>query len=311
MTLTPIPSTTRPSVASARMPATLRPPTSTSFGCLSSAASPVTASIAVRHRARRRATVSSGQRAGSTARPQLDESSRLVPAGDLPAAPEPPRPSVCSSATATAPSGASDGEQPLRRRRRLDVELLAPEAAAEPRQHGLARRRAPLRHYTSPAVQPPRRKARQIVTTTRREPPLVYEKLSDPILVRRAKDGDRKALDALRAARAARRAARAAPPRRPRGRARRRAGVARQALRPAASSSAARRSSRPGCTGCREHVPRRGRPPAHPPPRAAARRPAHGAATPTRRARPSSRSCGPSWARASPSCRRRRRVSSC
>jgi RNA polymerase sigma-70 factor (ECF subfamily) len=46
-------------------------------------------------------------------------------------------------------------------------------------------------------VQPPRRKARQSVTTTRREPPLVYEKLSDPILVRRARDGDRKALATL------------------------------------------------------------------------------------------------------------------
>jgi RNA polymerase sigma-70 factor, ECF subfamily len=46
-------------------------------------------------------------------------------------------------------------------------------------------------------VQPPRRKGRQSVTTTRREPPLVYEKLSDPILVRRARDGDPKALAAL------------------------------------------------------------------------------------------------------------------
>jgi RNA polymerase sigma-70 factor (ECF subfamily) len=46
-------------------------------------------------------------------------------------------------------------------------------------------------------VQPPRRKGRQSVTTTRREPPLVYEKLSDPILVRRARDGDRQALETL------------------------------------------------------------------------------------------------------------------
>jgi RNA polymerase sigma-70 factor (ECF subfamily) len=46
-------------------------------------------------------------------------------------------------------------------------------------------------------VQPPRRKARQSVTTTHREPALVYEKLSDPILVRRARDGDRKALATL------------------------------------------------------------------------------------------------------------------
>jgi RNA polymerase sigma-70 factor, ECF subfamily len=46
-------------------------------------------------------------------------------------------------------------------------------------------------------VQPPLRKGRQIRQTLRPEGPLVYERLSDPILVRRAKDGDRKALAAL------------------------------------------------------------------------------------------------------------------
>lgn len=40
-------------------------------------------------------------------------------------------------------------------------------------------------------------RARPIGQTLRHEPPLVYERLSDPILVRRAKDGDRRALDAL------------------------------------------------------------------------------------------------------------------
>jgi RNA polymerase sigma-70 factor, ECF subfamily len=49
----------------------------------------------------------------------------------------------------------------------------------------------------SPTVQPPLRKGRQIRQTLRPEGPLVYERLSDPILVRRAKDGDRKALAAL------------------------------------------------------------------------------------------------------------------
>jgi RNA polymerase sigma-70 factor, ECF subfamily len=38
---------------------------------------------------------------------------------------------------------------------------------------------------------------RQIERPLRPEGPLVYEKLSDPILVRRAKDGDRRALEAL------------------------------------------------------------------------------------------------------------------
>jgi len=46
-------------------------------------------------------------------------------------------------------------------------------------------------------VQPPLRKRRQIRQDPRRERPLVYEKLSDPILVRRAQDGDRQALAAL------------------------------------------------------------------------------------------------------------------
>ena len=46
-------------------------------------------------------------------------------------------------------------------------------------------------------MQPPLRKRRQIRQDPRRESPLVYEKLSDPILVRRAQDGDRRALATL------------------------------------------------------------------------------------------------------------------
>ena len=46
-------------------------------------------------------------------------------------------------------------------------------------------------------MQPPRRKSRQIPQTPRPERRLVYERLSDPVLVKRAKDGDRRALDAL------------------------------------------------------------------------------------------------------------------
>jgi RNA polymerase sigma-70 factor (ECF subfamily) len=46
-------------------------------------------------------------------------------------------------------------------------------------------------------VQPLRRKRRQIRQDARPERPLVYEKLSDPILVKRAQDGDAKALAAL------------------------------------------------------------------------------------------------------------------
>jgi RNA polymerase sigma-70 factor (ECF subfamily) len=46
-------------------------------------------------------------------------------------------------------------------------------------------------------VQPPRTQTRPIKRELRPDGPLVYENLSDPILVRRAKDGDRMALAAL------------------------------------------------------------------------------------------------------------------
>jgi RNA polymerase sigma-70 factor (ECF subfamily) len=46
-------------------------------------------------------------------------------------------------------------------------------------------------------VQPPLGKGRQTRQPIRPERALVYEKLSDPILVKRAKDGDRRALEAL------------------------------------------------------------------------------------------------------------------
>ena len=46
-------------------------------------------------------------------------------------------------------------------------------------------------------MQPPRPKSRQIGRELRADPPLNYERLSDPILVRRARDGDEHALAAL------------------------------------------------------------------------------------------------------------------
>ncbi len=46
-------------------------------------------------------------------------------------------------------------------------------------------------------MQPPLRRPRPIGQPLRPDPPLRYERLSDPILVRRAKDGDDKALEAL------------------------------------------------------------------------------------------------------------------
>jgi len=46
-------------------------------------------------------------------------------------------------------------------------------------------------------VQPPVRRRRRIVSELRPDGPLAYDSLSDPILVRRAKDGDQLALAAL------------------------------------------------------------------------------------------------------------------
>jgi len=70
------------------------------------------------------------------------------------------------------------------------------EAPANARHDRLARERI-HGSYTTAAVQPPLRKRRQIRQDPRRERPLVYERLSDPILVKRARDGDRQALATL------------------------------------------------------------------------------------------------------------------
>src|SRR5438034_9397662 len=54
-----------------------------------------------------------------------------------------------------------------------------------------------MRTRVGPAVQPPLRPSGPIRSQPRPDRPLVYEKLSDPILVTRAKDGDPQALAAL------------------------------------------------------------------------------------------------------------------
>ena len=46
-------------------------------------------------------------------------------------------------------------------------------------------------------MQAPRHRSRRVGRQLRADPPLAYEKLSDPILVRRARDGDERALAAL------------------------------------------------------------------------------------------------------------------
>jgi RNA polymerase sigma-70 factor (ECF subfamily) len=46
-------------------------------------------------------------------------------------------------------------------------------------------------------VQPAPRQGRRIIRELRPEPPVVYARLGDPVLIKRAKDGDSRALDAL------------------------------------------------------------------------------------------------------------------
>src|SRR3954464_10459760 len=125
------------------------------------------------------------------------EQSTLVPGAASQRRPRRPRPSVCSSATATAPSGSSGASS-----RWVDGQLSTNvySCPKRPRRRGNTASRVGvsfMRIYTTAAVQPSLRKRRQIPQTPRPERPLVYERLSDAILVKRAKDGDKRALEAL------------------------------------------------------------------------------------------------------------------
>ena len=177
------------------MPATLRPPTSTSFGNFSSGSSPVSAAIASAQ-ARDATPVSSGSRSDATVGRSCSEQSRLVPGGASQRRPSRPRPAVCSSRDERSlgrvgrSSSCVDGVEttysygrPKRPRSRGSTASGDSESVTA--------------KYTTAAVQPPLRKRRQIRQDPRPERPLVYERLSDPILVKRAKDGDAKALAAL------------------------------------------------------------------------------------------------------------------
>ena len=134
------------------------------------------------------------------------------------------------------------------RRRRLDGVQVGPaERPPQAGQHDLGHER-----HAETRVCPPCNPALPQGRPSRRErldAPLVYERLSDPILVTRAKAGDKRgARGALRAARAAGRAARAPSAARPRGRTRRDPGRRSRSSSSGSASSGASRSSRPGCT---------------------------------------------------------------
>jgi RNA polymerase sigma-70 factor, ECF subfamily len=86
-------------------------------------------------------------------------------------------------------------EKTLRRSASLGVAVGATEASAQLRLDDLGRKGVHILRLG--LVKPLGRRARPIERPFRPEGPLVYAKLSDPILVRRAKDGDARALEAL------------------------------------------------------------------------------------------------------------------
>ena len=120
-TFSPIPSTTTPSFASARIPATLRRARRTSFGHLICAESPVASSTAS-------ATATAATRESSCARRSAGgrsstETMTEVPGASTQLRPSRPRPAVWWSVVAIAPSGSSG---PRKRLRRLALRLVAP-----------------------------------------------------------------------------------------------------------------------------------------------------------------------------------------
>ena len=96
--------------ASARMPASLRPPINTSFGHLISAGNPVTARTASRNRdaarERQQAQRDSRRSSISVAGRTITDTYKPAPGGENQTRPCRPRPAVCISATTVVPSSA-------------------------------------------------------------------------------------------------------------------------------------------------------------------------------------------------------------
>src|SRR5206468_10036029 len=105
-----------------------------------------------------------------------------------PSAPRPPRPHPPA-----APARAAAGSRWSALRKGIPGRIARADGAGRPPERAS---RTPGTRLV-PAVQPSRSSRRQIEQPLRPERPLVYERLSDPILVKRAKDGDPKALSAL------------------------------------------------------------------------------------------------------------------
>ena len=132
LTLTPIPSTTRPTLASARMPATFLPSMSTSFGWLSSAGTPVSAAQ------RRRDGVAGDERElrperHRRARVEEDREEERPPRRCLPRPPEPAPAVRLEVGRHRRPLGLVRVEQALGRLALLDEAVRAPEPSLQQR----------------------------------------------------------------------------------------------------------------------------------------------------------------------------------
>ena len=139
-TLIPIPSTTRPSRASARMPATLRPSTSTSFGHFTSGSTPASSASACAT-ARPATSESSGRFAVGTSGPQDDRGEQARAGRRHPLAAEPSASRGLLVGRRDRALGGVLGEQPLGRLAPFDEDVLAPESPAEPREDGVGAER--------------------------------------------------------------------------------------------------------------------------------------------------------------------------
>ena len=114
--------------SSVRMPASLRPPTRTSLGHLSSGVAPVSATVSARATAAVR--VSGGIRRGSSVGRSTAEKYRLSPGGECQLRPSRPRPRVWASAITTAPWGARPCPASSPRAQEAATSLVEPHSAS-------------------------------------------------------------------------------------------------------------------------------------------------------------------------------------
>ena len=137
LTLIPMPSTTRRPLASARMPAALRPSSRMSFGSLIVGSSPVTAEIASAHglAGDERELRPAARLDGRLEQDRAEHARRRAARPSC--LPRRPRPSVCSSVDGDRALGVLRAEQPLGRSADLGIDIRPAEPAAQAWNHEL------------------------------------------------------------------------------------------------------------------------------------------------------------------------------